>query len=167
MRYFHKQQNHFWKPIINLDKVHISHPTANFLTLPGATQFITACSRKSTRKRQIFTTKTSGELAVKLCCNCEWSACARNHRMLTGLLYSCGPSSLPRLAMPTFPEPRRTPSPSSTSCPLVTPRSLARAACQRSPWSYARDGSASWLRRRSRRLVVLSSWLLKLEDALP
>ena len=23
MRYFHKQQNHFWKPIINLDKVHI------------------------------------------------------------------------------------------------------------------------------------------------
>jgi hypothetical protein len=21
MRYFHKQQNHFWKPIINLDKV--------------------------------------------------------------------------------------------------------------------------------------------------
>ena len=24
MRYFHKQQNHFWKPIINLDKVHTS-----------------------------------------------------------------------------------------------------------------------------------------------
>lgn len=24
MRYFHKQQAHFWKPIINLDKVHIS-----------------------------------------------------------------------------------------------------------------------------------------------
>lgn len=23
MRYFHKQQAHFWKPIINLDKVHI------------------------------------------------------------------------------------------------------------------------------------------------
>jgi len=22
MRYFHKQQNHFWKPVINLDKVH-------------------------------------------------------------------------------------------------------------------------------------------------
>ncbi|KAI6955711.1 hypothetical protein KC321_g15593, partial [Hortaea werneckii] len=21
MRYFHKQQNHFWKPVINLDKV--------------------------------------------------------------------------------------------------------------------------------------------------
>ena len=24
MRYFHKQQNHFWKPIINLDKVRYS-----------------------------------------------------------------------------------------------------------------------------------------------
>lgn len=24
MRYFHKQQNHFWKPVINLDKVHIT-----------------------------------------------------------------------------------------------------------------------------------------------
>lgn len=22
MRYFHKQQSHFWKPVINLDKVH-------------------------------------------------------------------------------------------------------------------------------------------------
>jgi large subunit ribosomal protein L27Ae len=22
MRYFHKQPNHFWKPVINLDKVH-------------------------------------------------------------------------------------------------------------------------------------------------
>jgi large subunit ribosomal protein L27Ae len=21
MRYFHKQQNHFWRPVINLDKV--------------------------------------------------------------------------------------------------------------------------------------------------
>lgn len=21
MRYFHKQQNHFWKPVVNLDKV--------------------------------------------------------------------------------------------------------------------------------------------------
>ena len=25
MRYFHKQQTHFWKPVINLDKVHKSH----------------------------------------------------------------------------------------------------------------------------------------------
>ena len=24
MRYFHKQGNHFWKPVINLDKVRLS-----------------------------------------------------------------------------------------------------------------------------------------------
>lgn len=31
MRYFHKQQNHFWKPVINLDKVHISQLSEFFL----------------------------------------------------------------------------------------------------------------------------------------
>jgi len=30
MRYFHKQGNHFWKPVINLDKVRFS--TKSFLS---------------------------------------------------------------------------------------------------------------------------------------
>ena len=33
MRYFHKQQNHFWKPVINLDKVSFRRWT--FITALG------------------------------------------------------------------------------------------------------------------------------------
>merc|ERR1739842_5919 len=74
---------------------------------------------------------------------------------------SCGLLSPPRPAMPTSPDPRRTPSLSSTSSPSATPRFLAKAVSPKFPWSFAQDGSASWLRRRSRRLVVLLSWLRK------
>jgi hypothetical protein len=34
MRYFHKQQNHFWKPVINLDKVHTPISSLT-LEMPG------------------------------------------------------------------------------------------------------------------------------------
>jgi large subunit ribosomal protein L27Ae len=36
MRYFHKQQNHFWKPVINIDKV-------GFLPSPLPQLYINKC----------------------------------------------------------------------------------------------------------------------------
>lgn len=35
MRYFHKQQSHFWKPTINLDKVHTPPPTVDAMQKLG------------------------------------------------------------------------------------------------------------------------------------
>lgn len=160
MRYFHKQQNHFWKPVINLDKV----------ILPSLPSVRHELSMHHNRTRdqllRYFKMKSRTPPQTKEHPRIEFERFDDNrdqkeHRADHISPLSCGLLSPPRPAMPTSPDPRRTPSPSSTSSPSATPRFSARAVSPKSPWLFAQDGSASWPRRRSRRLVVLLSWLRK------
>ena len=75
--------------------------------------------------------------------------------------FSSGLSSPRRPVRHMSPARRRTPLPFSTSFPSATPKSLVRADSPRSLSSSAQDGSASWQRRRSPRLVVSLNWLLE------